>query len=138
MDWNETKDMEEERRFKVVKEAAMKERLKDKLKLKKRKADNTNDDPPEVKPLSITDEAVKLQPDANLFVAAVTADLGCDNGPTIPSSARFGHRMTKFKFMKPQLQLRVRDESKVELPAMDRAVQPIRDEMWSGTGPCGQ
>ena len=95
LNWNETKDMEEDRRAKVIKEAAMEERLKETLTLKQRKAEN--DYPPEAKPLSSTKEADRLQPEANPFVAAVTADLGCDNGPSIPSSARFGQRMTKFK-----------------------------------------
>ena len=135
--WNETKDIEEEeRRAKSVKEAAMKERLKYALNQKQRKVDD--EETSGIRTLNITQKAVGLQPDANLFVAAVTADLGCDNGPSVPSPARFGHRMKNFEITKPQPKLRGRYESEDEFPAMDRAVQPIRDEMWSGTRPCGQ
>ena len=136
LNWNETKDMEEERRAKMIKEAAMKEILKETLNMKKRKVEE--DDPLVIKPLKITLEAVKLQTDANSFMADVTADLGCDNGPDNPFPARFGQQMPKLEFTKPQLQLQASDQSEAELPAMDRAVQPIGTEMMSGTGPYGQ
>ena len=92
----------------------------------------------EISSHEVTGKVVGCKPEANLFVTAVTADLGCDNRPTVPSPARFGYKVKKLPITKPQLLVQDSSKSTAELPAMDRAIQPIRDETESGTGPCGQ
>ena len=139
--WNETtKDREEQRKSKVLKEEAMKERLVKEIKETKpklRKPDDRVKENLEIKSLEVTKNVICAKSDANQFVAVSTADLGCDNKPTVPYSARFGCKQKKNLLTKPQL-LQESRRPEAELPAVDRAVRPMRDEPQSGTGPCGQ
>ena len=105
--WNETtKDREEQRKFKVLKEEAMKERLVKEMKETKpklRKLDDRVKEILEVSSVEVTKNVICTKPDAEQFVAVTTADLGCDNKPTVPYSARFGCKQKKPLITKPQL-----------------------------------
>ena len=139
-DWKSMKDQEEMSNSKKLKEEAMKERIRKQM--KETKQDSRREevrDPTslEIKPPIVTNKATFTESDVNQFVAMRPADLGCDNVPTVPYSARFGCKLNKMKITKPQLQMESR-RSEAVLPAMDRAVPPMRDEPVDGTGPFGQ
>ena len=123
-----------------MKEEAMRERIKKELEETKpnsrRKVDR---DIPnlEPKPPIATKTAIHTESEVNKFVTMQQADLGCDNVPKVPYPARFGCKLKEFRITKPQLQTES-IESEAVLPAMDRAVQPMREEPVCGTGPFGQ